>query len=66
MFHIVLSVLGKDSMKLKVSTLKDIVENFDDLNKPEFTNYCQIIEEYWRQDAEYWTARDGAGEEDYG
>jgi|TARA_Y100000114_G_scaffold31081_1_gene26663 hypothetical protein len=53
-------------MKLKVSTLKDIVENFDDLNKPEFTNYCQIIEEYWRQDAEYWTARDGAGEEDYG
>lgn len=66
MFHIVLSVLGKDSMKLKVSTLKEIVENFEDLNKPEFTNYSQIIEEYWRQDAEYWMARDGAGEEDYG
>lgn len=53
-------------MKLKVSTLKEIVENFEDLNKPEFTNYSQIIEEYWRQDHLYWMAREGAGEEDYG
>ena len=66
MFHIVLSVLGKDNMKLKVSTLKEIVENFDNLYKQEFTNYSQIIEEYWRQDNLYWMARDGAGEENYG
>ena len=66
MFHTVLSVLGKDNMKLKASTLKEIVESFDDLYKPEFTNYSQIIEEYWRQDHLYWMAREGAGEESYG
>ena len=53
-------------MKLKVSTLKEIVENFDNLYKQEFTNYSQIIEEYWRQDNLYWMACDGAGEENYG
>jgi hypothetical protein len=53
-------------MKIKAWRLKEISESFEDLWKPEFTNYSQIIKEYWRQDHLYWMAREGAGEEDYG
>lgn len=50
-------------MKIKNRNLKLVVEEFDDLVKPEMTNYSEVIAEYWKQDRLYWMAREGAGDE---